>query len=113
MALPCGTMGFLRFVIVVFPEHTHLLFSMLGRHWHTSETPFKWRFADGPMIAAAFSGIWIPSPTFKKNVVKVFDNGKKLSRSAHDRYLPNTAVFYYVFQFEMQPAGRRPEEKVN
>ena len=38
---------------------------------------------------------------------------KKLSGSAHDRHLPNTAVFYIVFQFEMQPAGRRPEVKVN
>ena len=26
MALPCGAMGCLRFVIVVFPDHTHLLF---------------------------------------------------------------------------------------
>ena len=25
MALPCGAMGCLRFVIVVFPDHTHLL----------------------------------------------------------------------------------------
>ena len=26
VALPRGAMGFLRFVIVVFPDHTHLLF---------------------------------------------------------------------------------------
>ena len=25
--------------------------SMVGHHWHASVTPFKWRFADGPMIA--------------------------------------------------------------
>ena len=24
--------------------------SMLGKHWHASETPFKWRFAVGPMM---------------------------------------------------------------
>ena len=24
---------------------------MLGHHWHASETPFKWRFAGGPMTA--------------------------------------------------------------
>ena len=24
---------------------------MLGHHQHTSETPFKWRFAGGPMMA--------------------------------------------------------------
>ena len=26
MALPCGAMGLSQFVIVVFPDHTHLLF---------------------------------------------------------------------------------------
>ena len=26
-------------------------YSMLGPHWHASETPFKWRFAGGPMNA--------------------------------------------------------------
>ena len=25
--------------------------SILGHHWHASETLFKWRFAGGPMIA--------------------------------------------------------------
>ena len=25
--------------------------SMLGHHWLASETPFKWRFAGGPMMA--------------------------------------------------------------
>ena len=25
--------------------------SMLRHHRHASETPFKWRFADGPMMA--------------------------------------------------------------
>ena len=25
--------------------------SMLGQHRHASETPFKWRFAGGPMMA--------------------------------------------------------------
>ena len=25
--------------------------SMLGHHRHASETPFKWRFAGGPMMA--------------------------------------------------------------
>ena len=24
---------------------------MLGHHWYDSETPFKWRFAGGPMLA--------------------------------------------------------------
>ena len=35
--------------------------SMLSHHRHTSETPFKWHFADGP-IMAAYSGIGIPPP---------------------------------------------------
>ena len=25
--------------------------SMLGRHWHASETPYIWRIAGGPMMA--------------------------------------------------------------
>ena len=25
--------------------------SMLGHHWHASETPFKWYFAGGPIMA--------------------------------------------------------------
>ena len=34
--------------------------SMLGHHRHTSETPFKWRFAGWPlMVRPAYSGIWI------------------------------------------------------
>ena len=35
--------------------------SMFGRHRPTSETPFTWHFAGGP-IMAAFSGIMIISP---------------------------------------------------
>ena len=26
--------------------------SMFGHHWHASETPFKWRFAGGLMMAS-------------------------------------------------------------
>ena len=34
--------------------------SMLGHHWHASETPFKWRFTCGPMMSCLYySGIWI------------------------------------------------------
>ena len=44
--------GCLQFVIVVFPDHTLLLFSMLGQQQHASETSFtEWRFAGGPMMA--------------------------------------------------------------
>ena len=39
--------------------------SMLGRHQHASETPFKRRFAGGPMMAA-FSGLSILSPLINK-----------------------------------------------
>ena len=62
LAVPWGC---LRFVIVVFPDHTHLLFlsdsgpdpmkihklqsqhSILGHHQHTSNTPFKWAHFNG------------------------------------------------------------------
>ena len=38
---------------------------MLGHHQHASETPFKWRFVDGP----AYSGIWILPPLINyKNI---------------------------------------------
>ena len=39
--------------------------SMLSHHRHTSETPFKWHFADGPIMAAN-SGIGIPPHPPKK-----------------------------------------------
>ena len=34
---------------------------MLGHYRHASETPFKWRFAGGPMMVA-YSAIWIHLP---------------------------------------------------
>ena len=37
--------------------------SMLGHHRPASETPFKWRFAGGPMMARFF---WILFPLIKK-----------------------------------------------
>ena len=44
--------GCLRFVIVVFLDHTPLLFSMSGHYQPASEMPFKWRFDGGwPMMA--------------------------------------------------------------
>ena len=42
---------------------------MLGRHRHASETPFKWRFAGGPMMAA-FSGTLILSPLINQKKKK-------------------------------------------
>ena len=58
--------------------------SMLGHHQHTSEMPFKWRFAGGPMVLA-YSGIWIfPPLIIKKNVVKVGPPLTKFSGSEHD-----------------------------
>ena len=35
---------------------------MLGRHLHGSETPFKWRFAGGPMMARLKWYLDPPSP---------------------------------------------------
>ena len=52
--------------------------SMLGHHRYDSETPFKWRFAGGPMLARLWSqlvfGSSLSSSTKKKNVVKVSIN---------------------------------------
>ena len=39
----------------------------MGHYRPASEMPFKWRFASGPIMAPAFSGIWILSPPFQFN----------------------------------------------
>ena len=63
--------------------------SMLGHHPHTSEPPFKWRFAGGPMMALQKIAFGSSTPssrknkTTKKNVVKVGPPMTKLSGSAH------------------------------
>ena len=40
--------------------------SMLGHHRHASETPFKWRFTGGPMMARLQWYFDPPSPLIKK-----------------------------------------------
>ena len=59
---------------------------MLGHHRPTSEMPFIWRFADGPMMAR-FCGTWIilifPSSKKKKKLVRNWPPLTKLSGSAH------------------------------
>ena len=62
--------------------------STLGHHRHPSETPFKWRFAGGPMMAR-FCDIWILSPLKKRKRKKRCQSCRvgspltKLSGSAH------------------------------
>ena len=60
---------------------------MLGHHRHASETPFKWRFAGGPMFAQL---LWYWDPLYptqlKKNVVKVGPPLTKLSGSVHANF---------------------------
>ena len=60
--------------------------SMLGHHWpvSVSETPFKWHFSGGPMMAR-LSDIWIVFPLSKKkeDVVRVGPPLAKLSGSTH------------------------------
>ena len=62
--------------------------SMLGHHWHASETPFKWRFAGGSMIAAYCAFFVFESSLPSKNKTKKKRKVKppltKLSGSAHD-----------------------------
>ena len=59
-----------------FPENTKLSsqHSMLGHHWPVTETPFKWRFAGGPMTACLLWLLGPPSPRQLKN-----NNKKTLS----------------------------------
>ena len=59
---------------------------MLGNHRHVSETPFKWHFADGPMLASLW---WYLNPLSshqlkKKHIVKAGPPLTKLSGSAHE-----------------------------
>ena len=53
---------------------------MYGHHRPASETPFKRRFAGGPMMPT-FSGIWIPS-LIKKKLCQSWTPLTKLSGSA-------------------------------
>ena len=38
---------------------------MTGHHRSASETPFKRRYASGPIMTPAFGGIWILSPPYQ------------------------------------------------
>ena len=44
--------------------------SMTDHHQPASETPFKWRFASGPIMAPALSGIWILPQPYKMHQLK-------------------------------------------
>ena len=60
--------------------------SMFGYHPPARETPLKWRFAGGPMMAT-LSGSWILSTVinFKKKVVRVGPPLTKPPETAHDQ----------------------------
>ena len=50
--------GYPEKIIRLPSQHT-----MLGHHQHASETPFKWYFAGGPMLAPVpYGGIRTPPP---------------------------------------------------
>ena len=54
--------------------------SMLCHHWHARETPFKWRFAGGSMVAR-YSGVFdLPSPIHQKKKKKKKKKKKTLSK---------------------------------
>ena len=81
--------------------------SMFGHHRHASETPFKWRFADGPMVARLK---WYLNPPHQlnKNDVKVGRPLTKLSGSAHDERL-----FSNIPMFQRVAVYRKASYKVN
>ena len=58
---------------------------MLGHHRHSSETPFKWHFAGGSMMARLLWYLDPPSPHQLKKNVKVGPTLTKLPGSAHDK----------------------------
>ena len=57
---------------------------MLDHHRDASETPFKWRFPGGPMMARFKWYFDHLSPHQLKNIVKVRPPLTKVSGSAHD-----------------------------
>ena len=67
----------------------------LDHHRHASETPFKWRFAGGPMMARLLWYIDPISPDqLKKNVVKVGPPLTTLSGSAHAQ--PQNTIYFLL-----------------
>ena len=34
-------------------------YTFLGRYWPNRETPFKWRFAGGPIVACLYYAYWV------------------------------------------------------
>ena len=54
--------------------------SIFDHHRHTSETPFKWRFAGWPMMARLQ---WYLDPPFPHQLKNIGPPLTKLSRSAH------------------------------
>ena len=73
---------------------------MLGHHRHASETPFKWSFAGGPMMARLQ---WYMDPRSshklkKNNLVKVVPPLTKLSGSAHDNHLFYCTIKLVLFR---------------
>ena len=70
--------------------------SMLDHHRHASKTPFKWRFADGPIMARLYSGMWILSNLIKKS--------SKLD-PLWQNFLDPRMIFYW--QVQCSTYGRR------
>ena len=69
--------------------------SMVAHHRHASETPLKWRFAGGPMMAQLKRYLDPLSPNqLKKNVIKFGPPLTKLSGFAHVYF----AIFVYTRQ---------------
>ena len=83
------------------------LHSMLGIHRHASETPFKWCFAGGPMMAHLVFWSSISSSTKKKNVIKFGIPLIKLSGSAHE----NNACIH-VINYSLRPINGKMDHPV-
>ena len=79
--------------------------SMMGIHWHASETVFRWRADDGPLKVGLGSSV--PSSTLKTSVVKVGSPLTKPSGSAHES-CPWTVKFQSS-QFTRTACMRDPE----
>ena len=72
--------------------------SMLDHHQHTSETPFKWRFAGGLMMARLYWYLDPPSPHQQKKInVTVEPPLAKLSGDRTQTFDLKSRLICYIF----------------
>ena len=78
------------------PRKSKSYHSMTDNNRPASETPFKWRFAKGAMMAATFSGIWILSLPYQLNKKRVKKLTKLCWNPADKTFVISPCTFTYT-----------------